>query len=495
MNRNHSTPLISGIAFILTGFLFLGFSSKATNPPFILKNGLFDQKNLINLGIIAAEGTETYSIFEPVDSTNKFTNGVVMTAFKNQLYCMWQSSANDEDAADTWVAYSKSDDGIKWTAPMELAATIPDGYCSSGGWWSTNDTLVGFVNVWPDAITPRGGFTYYKTSTDGLNWSVLKPVLMANGDTLNGIFEQDPHALPDGRIINAVHFQPGLIICPVYTDDHLGIRGWTKAQYKNMSIENGISREIEPSWFLRSDDTLVMTFRDQNSSFKRLASVSGDRGESWSTAVLTAMPDARTKQSAGNLPDGTSYMVGNPVNNKTRIPLAVTLSKNGYFFNTAYILREGGDRIQPLRTEGKAKRLGYHYPKSMVYNNYLYVSYATNKEDAQYTRVPLSSLVLDTTTANIEVQVDTTSNVSATNFSDNEHIKIHIEANEIISISLDDNFSNARMSVFNLNGQLIYRNKIIQKETLYDMKQHSVGNYIVVIETNKNRRSQLFRIK
>ena len=34
-----------------------------------------------------------------------------------------------------------------------------------------------------------------------------------------------------------------------------------------------------------------------------------------------------------------------------------------------------------------------HYPKSIVWNGFLYVAYATNKEDVELTRVPLSSLV------------------------------------------------------------------------------------------------------
>ena len=57
------------------------------------------------------------------------------------------------------------------------------------------------------------------------------------------------------------------------------------------------------------------------------------------------------------------------------------------------VLRKGGSDLQAQRYSGAAKTLGYNYPKSMVYDGYLYVAYATNKEDVQYTRVPLSSLV------------------------------------------------------------------------------------------------------
>ena len=135
-----------------------------------------------------------------------------------------------------------------------------------------------------------------------------------------------------------------------------------------------------------------MVFRDQFSSFQTLASISEDNGKSWTTPVETTMPDSRSKQSAGNFPDGSAYIINNPVQSKTRMPLAVTLSNDGNLFTNAYVLRKGGDAIQPLQYQGKYKRLGYHYPKSFIFNDNLYVSYTTNKEDVEYTKVPLSSL-------------------------------------------------------------------------------------------------------
>ena len=388
---------VKAVFFSISLFVLCS-SVKADIPPFSVISNLFNQSETDSLGLTTADGTETITVFAPNASTDKFSNGVVMVAFKDTLYCMWQSSALDEDNVDTWVAYSRSADGINWTTPMVLAETIPNGYCSSGGWWVNGDTLVGYINVWPSSVYPRGGYASYVTSVDGMNWSEVKAVLMADGDTLTGIFEQDPHALPDGRIINAAHFQPGLTLSPIYTDDSSGVRGWVRASFTNLSMSGEVSREIEPSWYLRDDDTLVMVFRDQDGTFYKLASESGDRGETWSNAVLTNMPDSRSKQCAGNIADSTRFFVSNPVNSKARIPLVVTLSKNGRLFNTAYVLRKGGDDLQPQRFGGQHKSIGYHYPKSMVYNDTLYVSYSTNKEDVEYTRIPLTSLVLDTTT-------------------------------------------------------------------------------------------------
>jgi hypothetical protein len=122
-------------------------TAQAQNAPFTVKAGLFDQSDEDSLGLSLGIGTETATVFSPTDSTDKFSNGVVMLPFKGHLYCQWQSSALDEDAPDTWVAYSRSQDGITWTPPMELAASIDSGYSSSGGWWVNGDTLVAYINT------------------------------------------------------------------------------------------------------------------------------------------------------------------------------------------------------------------------------------------------------------------------------------------------------------------------------------------------------------
>lgn len=275
---------------------------------------------------------------------------------------------------------------------MQLALPGSGDIKTSGGWWVNGDTLVAYVNVWPTSLTPRGGNAWYATSVDGLKWSSLKALALADGKSMTGVFEQDPHALPDGRIVNAAHFQPGLLAAPVYTDDPSGIRGWKRAKYSTLSTTNNVSREIEPSWFRRSDGTLVMVFRDQTTTYRKLAAISVDKGATWTTASPVEMPDSRAKQSAGNLPEGTAFQVGNPVDGKRRSPLVVTVSRDGSDFNKAWVLRKGGSDLQAQRYTGKAKTLGYNYPKSTIWNGFLWVGYATNKEDVQCTRVPVQAI-------------------------------------------------------------------------------------------------------
>lgn len=361
--------------------------------PFTVADNLFDLSKPDTLGLEMAPDIETFTVYRAEETTPKYNHGAVLIPFKEKLYAQWQSSERDEDASDTFVAYAVSDDGVHWSSPKTLATSWDGGIKTSGGWWTDGETLIAYIAEWPQRENaPRGGYTEYVTSTDGETWSEPKRVLASGGEPVNGIIEQDPHALPDGRIVTAFHEQPGIVVAPYYTDDPLGISGWTKGDMENLPHEGDVSREIEPSWFRRADGALVMVFRDQASSFKKLASISYDRGVKWTRPQLTLMPDSRSKQSAGNLPSGAAFQVNNPSGSMTRYPLAITLSSNGFHFDRAFLIRAGGDELQPLRYEGKYKRAGYSYPKSVVWGEHLYVAYATNKEDIEVSRIPLSAL-------------------------------------------------------------------------------------------------------
>lgn len=374
------------------------------SPPVAVADGLIDTADLNALGLPQAENAETVTIFSPGDDDLKFNHGTVLTSFQGRLYAQWQSSERDEDAPETIVRYSVSDEhGENWSDPIDLTAPRTDGYTSNGGWWTDGETLIAYLNVWPSALSPRGGYTLYVSSTDGVTWSDPAPVTDTQGQPVLGIIEQDVKALDSGRILTAFHVQPGLQVKPYYTDDPLGVSGWTQGEFENQPyLPDEMSRELEPSWYTQEDGDVVMTFRDQGgSSMFKLAAVSEDDGETWSESVVTNIPDSRTKQSAGNLPDGTAYLAGSLTGTKTRHPLVLVLSADGETFTEGVVLRDSAD-LQPLRYTGKSKNLGYSYQKSFVWGEHLYVSYGTNKEDVEYTRVPLGDISLREVPAQIE---------------------------------------------------------------------------------------------
>lgn len=393
--RMQSMPLFALLACALA--LAHARADADADVPYAVAPGLFDPQAK-DLGLRHAPGTRSFTVFAPIAERERFNNGAVPIAFKGRLYVQWQSSARDEDSADTRVLYSHSDDGEHWSVPAQLAPPGTGGAMhSNGGWWTDGKTLVAYLNVWPTGFqSGDGGYTAYMASTDGEHWSAPRRVLGADGRAIEGIIEQDPHALADGRIVAAFHLRPGMHVAPHVTEDPLGVSGWRRGAMPNLPHDEArSSRELEPSLFLRrgrdGGECAVMVFRDQASSYRQLASESCDRGLTWGTPAPTAMPDARAKQSAGNLPDGSAFLVNAPNADRVRIPLAVTLSADGRVFDRAFLLR-GRDELPPLRHEGRYKRPGYHYPKSALWNGALYVAYAVNKEDIAVTRVPLAAL-------------------------------------------------------------------------------------------------------
>ena len=372
-SKMHSTPWRGLVALALMGAVACG-----QQAPFGVAEGLFGRDSLSMDSFEEYPGAETFTVFRAEEGMDLYANGAVLTEFQGRFYCMWQASARDEDSPDTHLVYAVSDDAQHWSRPMDLA----DAGCTSGGWWNAGDSLIVYVNVWPERLEPRGGEAWYRASVDGVEWSPMRPVRMADGRPLAGVLEQDPPRFGN-RIVGAAHFQPGLRVCPIFTDRPDGVTSWVKAAFEATPSKTQ-TRELEPSVFQRKDGALVMVFRDQANSFKKLAAVSHDRGETWSKAVETTFPDSRSKQCAGNLPDGTPFLIGNPGPGKDRSILMLATASDGRTFDKAWILR---DNPPERRFGGKAKTPGYSYPKAYVDADFLYVVYSVNKEEIAVTRL------------------------------------------------------------------------------------------------------------
>ena len=344
--------------------------------------GLFDLTDTVMLGLARLPECEGIVVHE----SPGYVNNVLLTAFDGQYYCMWQSSARDEDTPDTRVVYATSSDGVCWSGPMDLAVPTDSTFVTPGGWLRRGETLTAVLNYICAPDRSKGGSAWHISTQDGVTWTAPQPLRMADGGPLPGILEQDPLRLPGGRTVGAAHFRPGLRVNPVYTDDPAALTGWTEAVFPA-----GEGSPLEPSQYVAVDGKLVMFFRDQASSFVKLAAVSEDRGASWTAPIRTNIPDSHSKQCAGTLPDGRAFWVGNPTGSKSRRALALALSTDGYNFDKAFLLAGPAD-LPPRRREGRYKTLGYNYPKAVVLDGTLWISLSINKEDAVLYRVPLNSL-------------------------------------------------------------------------------------------------------
>ena len=368
---------IISASILWIGLTLIGCTGKGVDIPRIAPD-LFNSEDTLTLGLRRLDAE-----FYRVPAPEGYANNVLFTRFNGEYYCMWQYSRKDEDSPDTQVLYTTSQDALLWTKPKILAGPTDTSFPSPGGWVQRGDSLSAVINRF--SVSGGGSASYVTTRGMGI-WGKEHSITMSDGTPLDGILEQDPLLLPSGRTVGAAHFGKDLTVCPIYTDDPSGLRGWKKA-----ALPQGEGKPLEPSLYTSKGGSLVMLFRDQASSFKKLASISHDGGESWSAPVATDIPDSRSKQCAGNLPDGRSFWVGNPTGNKSRRILVLALSSDGTVFDKAWLLA-GPEDLPARRNEGKYKTLGYNYPKAIVLDNDLWVSLSINKEDVTLVRIPISSL-------------------------------------------------------------------------------------------------------
>ncbi len=384
--------------------LLLSFASSALagySPELVMAEGLFDWSP--TRGVEQAAGTETFTIFHAEDNTNKYANHPQITWFKGYYYVNWKSTPRDENSGESVTWISRSADGINWSAPVEPLPNLPGPY-SGGGWWTNGDSLACMM-LYQNPLqpgSPKG--TIASITTDGQNWS--QPLTLFP-DT---IASAGPQLLSNGRMVFEGHGfvdflgdgnKDTMATRIWYTDSPNNILGpWIEADLPLYPGRRDVGTYYEgygtePSIYERPDGTLVMAMRHaegpEDRTYRIWVSVSHDNGETWTEPYITNFPDSSNMQLAGNLPDGTAYIVNTPNLSLDRIPMTISLSDDGVLFDRAYLVRG----VPPeQRYDGESKTLGYSYPGSVIHDGYLWISYATNKEDVEVTRIPLSSLMV-----------------------------------------------------------------------------------------------------
>ena len=410
MNPNIGTRSFSacvGVVALWVSNGLAGETRRVESPdpaaPIRLAKGLLDGADDATWGLPEIPHVEVKTIYRANEKIGTFVNHPQLAFFKGQMYCAFQLCPANEDASDSVAVYNRSADLNKWTAPEVIGPPTTDHtFRASVGWLQDGDQLHALIlrrdNSPPGEVT----VTEYRTSSDGENWSdlrVLLPDIMGS--------ESARAITPGGRILFLGHghqIENGTAAhkaCSYYHDGTDFSEGWKESVYPQELVmyasgEKPISRIIEASWFRRLNGELVLVSRDLLRSGYIFAAVSKDRGATWGESLLTNIPDSSNMQCAGNLPDGTCYMLTTPglvskVDSRLqpRTPLILWLSNDGVLFDRAFLIRSVPP---PRRFDGKSKTVGYSYVGSLVHNGFLYVSYATNKEDIEMSCIPLAAL-------------------------------------------------------------------------------------------------------
>ncbi len=365
---------------VFSGGLALPSAVVIAAPPYEASPNLFDRESE-TLGLKVLDSQHRL-LFRATEDSYQYCHHPNLIVFRDKLYCMWSNGIVAEDEPGQRILYAHTEDGSDWTEPSELANHKQgEGVCISAGFRVSGDTLIAFYTATEGENFGAETTLLAKTSADGFTWSEPRPVI-------SGVFIEGPRELPGGRLLlSGEHVGPQRDtqrMKLLYSDQPDGLGGWQEAriEIKNLREFN----YTEPSFFSRPDGTLVMSFRNWSGFLQ--ASVSTDRGQSWSVPAKTNFRDCRSRFSAGNLPDGTAFLINNPGPHHRRY-LTIALSDDGQVFDRAFMIF--GKRIRH-RHGGRTKSLGWQYPNALVWKDHLYVAHSINKEDLGVSRISLTSL-------------------------------------------------------------------------------------------------------
>jgi hypothetical protein len=384
---SHKTLALSAIALsVLAASPLRESQGEDAAVPFRAAADLFDTENLKTLGLKTAKGKHTL-LYRATDDGYKFCHHPNLVVFRDRIYCMWSNGLVNEDDAGQRILYSHSADGSSWTAPTQLTDhQNGKGICVAAGFHVAGEELVAFY-------TTTGGTNFNpdtclraRTSRDGQNWS--EPRRLTSGFYIEG-----PQPLPGGRLLLAGEHvgevRESKRMKFLFTDDQRGLADWRESKLKPISKPNlKVYGYTEPSFFLRPDGTVVATLRNYSGFLHTCTS--HDKGQTWSEASQTNYPDSTARTSAGNLPDGTAFIINNSMPKKfDRSLLTIGLSQDGQVFNRALLIR--GEPTK-MRYAGRSKLDGWQYPNAVTWKDTLYVAYSINKEDVAVTQIALKDL-------------------------------------------------------------------------------------------------------
>jgi len=341
--------------------------------------GLFDHAQYETLGLHHLPGEHTL-LYEATNDGYKYSHHPNLGVFQGRLYAMWSSGIEHEDDNGQRVLYCQSRDGVHWTEPAVLIDD-PDGdgplACVAAGFHATDDVLTAYyTTITRKHETFERDRLHAVTSGDGQKWSKPQPLGQ-------GFFIESPRRLRSGRLLMNGQYdtsRPHLM----FTDVADGHSGWQHAILPNTE---GFSWP-EPGWFQKADGSVVMLFRRQttNAQATLYASTSHDDGKTWTRPTPTNFADATARFAAGNLQDGTAYIINNPSHTPDknfkfigrRNPLVISLSRDGVTFDRAYVIR--GEATSMRFPGNNLKADGWQYPAAMIWQDHLYVVYSVNKE-------------------------------------------------------------------------------------------------------------------
>lgn len=320
------------------------------------------------------------------DESNKYAHHPSIKSFNGKYFASWSSGEIGEDEPNQCVLYSTSNDLITWSEPKCLFEPKRNGVYTNCGFWVDDDRLIAYAgyyeyidNVLAVGENHQNTTLFCKMSKNGETWTEMIDLMLPM------VPNHQPMRLNNGALLMCGNISVAL------TESHDGISGWqlvpfppyeNKFTFDDSAAITYLKEEREDKVFLceigvyEYENKLIALMRSDTDCL--FACESNNNGETWSYPQKTEFTDYHSKFCCGTLNDGRNYVISNPDSEFCRLPLVLSLAKDGENFNEQYVI---ADEVIPMRYPSKYKGGYYAYPSCEYVNGKLIVICSVNKED------------------------------------------------------------------------------------------------------------------
>ncbi|MBQ5840892.1 MAG: exo-alpha-sialidase [Clostridia bacterium] len=366
-----------------------------------------------------------YTAISSYDPDWQYVHHPGLAVFKGKLYASFSRGRAYEDTPGQHVVIRSVDTDKVTTpsawSPLTTVATsqfgTTHGFCINGLLYATEDVLFCYYmdkalsETW---VTAHAGQTdaekyahnrtaddYYNNvgksrgmmiyTTDGVHWSEPQNVGFAANESPRQSLTGQWFAGSGNQLLYSDAKTP---LGTAWTNIGRYV-GMTKAQIAALDNDDGKGESrgklTEASWYQTDDRILHHMLRSDTGVV--WMSESYDNGKNWTVPYPTNFTSDTTMAKFGRLSNTAGskyYFIGSPDRNGKRDPLALYTSKDGYNFDTKYIIRQSGSYT--MQSSNWTKIGACAYPEALIHDGYMYVIHSEYKEIMSVSRIAMADI-------------------------------------------------------------------------------------------------------